>query len=56
MILGDSGSGMKRVSDGVLIGITSFGEDCAKAGFPGVYAKISAVRDWIREIASVWLK
>lgn len=44
---------MRRVSDKVLIGVTSFGYNCGEAGFPGVYAKISSVRSWIREIASV---
>lgn len=44
---------MVRVSDKVLIGITSFGRYCALPDFPGVYAKVSAVRDWIHKIASV---
>jgi trypsin len=44
---------MRRISDNVLIGVTSFGIGCAEAGYPGVYAKIISVRDWIREIASV---
>jgi trypsin len=38
---------MKRLSDGKLIGVVSFGMDCADPVFPGVYARISSVRQWI---------
>ena len=44
---------MVRVSDKVLIGITSFGQDCALPNLPGVYAKVASARNWIREIAHV---
>jgi secreted trypsin-like serine protease len=46
---GDSGGGMIRVSDQVLIGVTSFGDGCALPGKPGVYARVSKVLDWIRQ-------
>ncbi len=36
----------------IQVGITSYGQGCARAGFPGVYARVSALLDWInREIA-----
>lgn len=37
---GDSGGPL--VAGGKLIGITSWGEGCAAAGYPGVYARVSA--------------
>jgi trypsin len=58
---GDSGGPIvqieKRTSDGQmvarLIGLVSWGRSdaCAVAGFPGVYAKLAAVNDWIHEKA-----
>ena len=29
------------------IGVVSFGDGCAKAGSPGVYAEVAALRTWI---------
>jgi secreted trypsin-like serine protease len=31
----------------VLVGITSFGDGCAKDGHPGVYTRVSAIRGWV---------
>ncbi len=49
---GDSG-GPLVVPDGVggylLAGITSWGNGCAWADYPGVYARVSYFEDWIRE-------
>jgi trypsin len=50
---GDSGGPLyaTRSTDGLLrvVGATSFGQGCAEAGFPGVYARVAdtPIRDWI---------
>ena len=46
---GDSGGPLFVQSGGsmVQLGVTSFGEACAKAKFPGVYTRVAAYRDWI---------
>lgn len=45
---GDSGGPILN-QDGVQVGVTSWGNGCAQAGFPGVYARVSAVNDWLQE-------
>ncbi|GAB0090902.1 trypsin [Sergentomyia squamirostris] len=43
---GDSGG--PAVSNGVLVGVISWGDGCASADKSGVYALVSAVTDWIQ--------
>jgi secreted trypsin-like serine protease len=38
---------MKDLVTGKLIGVVSFGMNCADEVFPGVYSRISSARDWI---------
>jgi trypsin len=47
-MFGTAPSGERRV-----VGATSFGEGCARAGKPGVYARVGdqALREWIRSVA-----
>uniref|UniRef100_A0A1A9V840 Peptidase S1 domain-containing protein n=1 Tax=Glossina austeni TaxID=7395 RepID=A0A1A9V840_GLOAU len=42
---GDSGSPL--VSGGLMVGIVSWGYGCALPGYPGVYADIAYLRQWI---------
>merc|ERR1711865_1254418 len=46
---GDSGGPHFTVADGMatLVGVVSWGEGCASAGYPGVYAKVDSALDWI---------
>ena len=53
---GDSGGPMySRTGTGALrvVGATSYGEGCARAGKPGVYARVAdtTLREWIRGLA-----
>ncbi|XP_029161396.1 trypsin-1-like [Nylanderia fulva] len=48
---GDSGGPL--VYNSVQIGIVSWGAQCASAGYPGVYTRISTIRSWITKRANV---
>lgn len=50
---GDSGGPMKRLKDDTLIGIVSWGLECALPNKPGVYSKITSARSWIKNLTNV---
>lgn len=52
---GDSGGPLTfdNNNETQLIGIVSFGMDCARRNFPGVYARVTYVRSWIRSVTSI---
>lgn len=56
---GDSGGPIALTINGTrtLVGATSFGVGCAQANYPGVYARVSAVRSWVAAQPAVdeWL-
>ena len=51
---GDSGGPLilPSHSQKVLVGIVSWGIDCAKPGYPGVYTRVGTYLHWIRDIVS----
>jgi trypsin len=47
------GGPMKSILTNKLIGIVSFGMDCADPVFPGVYARVATLRNWIKAYSGV---
>ena len=45
---GDSGGPLYDSDNNVLVGVVSWGEGCAQAGYPGVYARVSDEWAWIQ--------
>ncbi|KAJ8942825.1 hypothetical protein NQ318_022839 [Aromia moschata] len=46
----DRDSGGPVVASGILVGLVSWGNGCARPNFPGVHASISALRLWIATV------
>ena len=53
-VQGDSGGPLTHNVDGrwTLIGLTSFGDGCARAGYPGVYTDVGYHLQWIASVIS----
>jgi len=47
-----AGNGVTPGQNYELIGVTSWGEDCAKAEYPGVYARVTKALNWIKTTIS----
>lgn len=47
---GDSGGPLYDSDNNVLVGVVSFGEGCALANYPGVYARVSSQFEWIKSV------
>lgn len=48
---GDSGGPL--VCAGFLLGVVSAGYECGMSDFPGIYARVAAVRNWVGNITGV---
>lgn len=50
---GDSGGPLVDVEKKTLVGVVSWGYGCAVPNYPGIYSKVSSVREWIKENSGV---
>jgi trypsin len=48
---GDSGGPL--VTAGRLSGIVSWGDDCGREGFPGVYTNVAVLKSWVTSVTGV---
>lgn len=48
---GDSGGPMR--AENKLVGVVSWGYQCALPNYPGVYSRVASVRDWVQENSGV---
>ena len=46
---GDSGGPLVDTRNNILVGVVSWGTGCSLAGYPGVYARVSAASEWIKQ-------
>jgi trypsin len=50
---GDSGGPV--VANGLLVGVVSWVEGCARPGYPGIYASVEKLRKWIPQNSGVYV-